>query len=371
MRIDSIEVYGYDLSYRHGAYVMSGGRSSEKQSSTVVRLVTDEGIEGWGECAPLAGSYLPSHTEGIRASLSCLAPLLVGLDPRNTGLVNLVMNRHLRGQYGAKSAIDIACWDVLGRSSGLPVTDLLGGRVAEDFPLYVAVPLGSDQDMVAFVKERMLEGTGTFQLKVGNQPHDDIRRIQAVLSAVGEEGTVIADANGGWDVLDARTVIAAVQSSDVIIEQPCVETRSCALVQQGSRRPLVLDESIVTVGDVAEGHLTAGAHAVNIKLGRVGGLTAARIMRDTAIGLGMKVTLEDTWGGDLTSAAVSHLAAGTNPASLLSASFFNDWTNEHIADYEPRSRNGRGSAPTAPGLGIQVDPGTLGAPLFVVRNNQP
>ncbi|MET9972820.1 mandelate racemase/muconate lactonizing enzyme family protein, partial [Streptomyces sp. NPDC006356] len=282
----------------------------------------------------------------------------------------LVMSRQLRGQYGAKSAIDIACWDVLGRSVGLPVSHLLGGVAAEDFPLYVAVPLGTDQEMVAFVKERMQEGTRTFQLKVGGEPRDDIRRIRAVLSAVGDEGTVIADANGGWDVTDARLVIAAVQNTDVIIEQPCTESRSCALVHQGSHRPLVLDESIVTVGDLAEGHLTAGASAVNIKLGRVGGLTPARILRDTAIGLGMKVTLEDTWGGDLTSAAVSHLAASTNPASLLSASFFNDWTNEHIAGYEPRSHNGRGSAPTAPGLGIQVDPQALGAPLFVVRDDQ-
>jgi L-alanine-DL-glutamate epimerase-like enolase superfamily enzyme len=103
---------------------------------------------------------------------------------------------------------------------------------------------------------------------------------------------------------------------------------------------------------------------VNLKIGRVGGLTKARLMRDTAVELGMTLTIEDSWGGDLVTAAVSHLAAGVPPAHLFAASYMNDWTVEHVAGYRPRSRNGRGPVPDGPGLGVEVDLDRLGAPLF-------
>jgi cis-L-3-hydroxyproline dehydratase len=87
-------------------------------------------------------------------------------------------------------------------------------------------------------------------------------------------------------------------------------------------------------------------------------------MRDLAQELGLSVTIEDTWGGDLVTAAVAHLAASTAPEALFTVSFMNDWTNEHVAGHEPRSAGGYGSAPTAPGLGVEVDVAALGAPLF-------
>jgi L-alanine-DL-glutamate epimerase-like enolase superfamily enzyme len=94
---------------------------------------------------------------------------------------------------------------------------------------------------------------------------------------------------------------------------------------------------------------------VNLKIGRVGGLTNAKLIRDLGQQLGIRFTIEDSWGGDLTTAAVSHLAASTKPDALLMASFMNDWTLDHIAGYAPRSSHGRGAAPTGPGLGIEVD----------------
>jgi L-alanine-DL-glutamate epimerase-like enolase superfamily enzyme len=105
---------------------------------------------------------------------------------------------------------------------------------------------------------------------------------------------------------------------------------------------------------------------VNLKIGRVGGLLPARRMRDTAVSLGIRLMIEDSWGGDVVTAAVAHLAAGTPPDALFAVSFMNDWTTEHIAGYEPRSRNGIGPVPGGPGLGIDVDVAGLGAPLFSV-----
>ena len=112
------------------------------------------------------------------------------------------------------------------------------------------------------------------------------------------------------------------------------------------------------------GSAIGGLAAVNLKISKVGGLTKARALRDLAESLGIALTVEDSWGGDLTTAAVAHLAASVRPDSLFTVSFMNDWTSEHVAGYQPRSQDGFGSAPTGPGLGVDVDANALGEPLF-------
>src|SRR3990170_5662577 len=147
MRIERIEVFGYDLHYIHGIYVMSGGRVVSSLPSTVVRMLTDEEIEGWGEVCPLGQTYLPAFAEGARAALRQLAPALIGADPRNLAEVNIRMEGVLLGQGYAKSPLDIACWDILGKATGLPVVTLLGGRCGEDFALYRAISQNAPQAM--------------------------------------------------------------------------------------------------------------------------------------------------------------------------------------------------------------------------------
>jgi cis-L-3-hydroxyproline dehydratase len=148
----------------------------------------------------------------------------------------------------------------------------------------------------------------------------------------------------------------------VLFEQPCPTLEECLAVRARTTLPMVLDEVITDVRALIR---AAGAiDGVNLKLGRVGGLTAARLLRDLGQELGLRFTIEDSWGGDLTTAAVSHLAASTRPEALLMASFMNDWTLDHIAGHEPRSRRGRGAAPARPGLGVEVDTEALGAPLM-------
>ena len=105
---------------------------------------------------------------------------------------------------------------------------------------------------------------------------------------------------------------------------------------------------------------------INLKISRVGGLLPARLMRDAAVGLGLRLMIEDCWGGDIVTAAVAHLAAGTPADALFAVSYMNDWTLEHIAGYQPRSSGGVGPVPDGPGLGIEVDVASLGAPLFTV-----
>jgi len=364
VRIERVDVFGYDLSYIHGSYVMSSGRVITHLPSTVVRLTTYDGLEGWGEVCPLGPAYLDSFGGGARAALLELAPAVIGADPRDISAVRRRMDDALRGHDYAKAPIDVACWDLLGKASGLPVATVLGGRVQDEFPLYMAVPLGDPDDMARYVAARKAEGIHHFQLKIGGDPYQDAERTRQVLEVTSEEDLVVADANGGWRLQDAVIAARLLEPLErVYFEQPCQTLEECLYIRRRTTLPMILDEVILDVPSLLRAYHGGGMEAFNLKISKFGGLTGAKLARDLAHQLGLKVTIEDTWGGDLTTAAVSHLAASTAPDTLFTVSFMNDWVNEHIAGYQPRSRNGLGSAPTTPGLGVEVDVERLGAPL--------
>lgn len=359
MRVRLVEVYGYELTYAHGRYVMSGGRVVEKLPSTVVRLVTDEGLDGWGETCPLGTTYLPQFAEGARAALRQLAPGLVGADPRNLAEVHARMDAALAGHGYAKSAVDVACWDVLGKAAGLPVAVLLGGVHHRRFPLYVAVPLGPAEAMAEFAGRQRAEGVGVFQLKLGDDPAEDARRVAAVVEAVGG-GWVLADANGAYTVHQATVAARRLEGfPQVLLEQPCASLEECLSVRRRTTLPMVYDEVVTDARTLLRAAQDGGAAAVNLKTSRVGGLSSARFLRDLAVALGLRLVVEDTWGGDLVTAATAHLAASTPPRHLLAASFMNDWNLEHVAGGLPRSESGQGTLPAGPGLGVEVDRSAL------------
>jgi cis-L-3-hydroxyproline dehydratase len=365
LTIATVDVYGYDLSYVYGSYTMSGGRVIDVLPSTVVRVTTTDGVEGFGEVCPLGPAYLPSHGEGARAALRLLAPAVVGLEAANLAGVGAAMDRALMGHSYAKSAIDTACWDILGKHAGLPVCDLLGGRLTEQFPLYFAVPLASVQEMTEYVAARRSEGIHAFQLKIGGDPYEDIARTRSVVESTGAGDTVVCDANGGWGLQDAVVVARGIDDLErVFFEQPCPTLEECLIVRQRTTLPMVLDECITDVQSLLRAYEARAMEAFNLKISKVGGLTKAKLMRDLAVQLGLRVTIEDTWGGDIVTTAVSHLAASTPADSLFTVSFMNDWTNEHVAGHQPHSRGGFGSAPSGAGLGVEVDLAALGAPLF-------
>lgn len=367
-RIERIDVYGYDLTYAHGDYVMSSGRVVNRLPSTVVRITTHAGVTGYGEACPLGTTYLPAFGGGARAALQELAPALVGVDAANLAAVGERMDRALRGHGYAKSALDMACWDVLGKVTGMPVAVLLGGVLQDDLPLYVAVPMGPPAEMVAFVQEQRRGGIHHFQLKVGDAPEKDAARVEAVAGVIGDDDALVADANGAWRRQDAIIAVRLLQRHQRLrLEQPCPTLEECLSVRRLCSLPMVLDETITDLQVLVRAVEADAMDQINLKIGRVGGLTRARVMRDTAVELGLRLMIEDAWGGDLVTAAVSHLAAGTPPGALFAVSYMNDWVQEHVAGYSPRSTAGRGPVPTGPGLGVEVDEGLLGAPLLTVR----
>ena len=158
LTINSITVYQVDLPLHEKAYKWSGGKQVETFDATVVRIGTKEGVEGWGENTPLGPNYLPAYAQGSRAGIAMLAPHLLHLDPTRIHHVNSVMDQAMKGHPYVKSALDMACWDIVGKVAGLPVCELLGGRFNDFFPLYRAISQDTPENMAKNVADYINQG---------------------------------------------------------------------------------------------------------------------------------------------------------------------------------------------------------------------
>lgn len=363
MRIQSIAVYQVDLPLHEGSYRWSGGKSVEVFDSTVVRVESDEGIFGYGEVCPLGPAYLPAYAEGARTGIAQLAPHLLGEDPTRLLQLDRRMDEVLKGHPYAKSAIDMACWDLLGQACGQPVCTLLGGRFGDDFVLYRAISQQSPEEMAEKVAGYRAQGYRRFQLKVGGRPETDIERIKAVSQVLESADVLVADANTGWLMHEAARVVRAVKEVDVYIEQPCASYQECLAIRRRTDHPFVLDESIDGLEMLLRGHADGAMDVVNIKISKFGGLTRARQARDLCVELGIAMTIEDSWGGDITTAAIAHLAHSTPSELLFTATDFNSYVTVSTAAGAPERREGRMAASTRPGLGVSPRAEVLGEAL--------
>ena len=367
MKISRILAFRVELPLIETTYKWSGGKSVTVFDSTIVRVETDSGLVGHGEVCPLGPFYLPAYAEGVRAGLRELGPHLLGEDPRQLGKLNRTMDAALKGHPYVKSGIDIACWDILGQAAGMPVCELLGGRYGDDFHLYRAISQESPAEMARRVAGYRAEGYRRFQLKVGGDPDTDIERIRAVAATLLPGDRLVADANTGWTQHEAMRVVRAVQDIDVYIEQPCLTYEECLSVRRHTNHPFVLDENVDGLDLLLRAKADLAMDVVNLKISKLGGLTKTRQARDLCVTMGIAMTLEDSWGGDIATAAIAHLAHSVPTEFLFSSTDFNSYVTVSTADGAPQRDNGRMAASTQPGLGVRPKMDVLGKPAVVVE----
>jgi L-alanine-DL-glutamate epimerase-like enolase superfamily enzyme len=363
MKITAIKVYQVDLPLKEGRYAWADGKYVEVFDSTVVRIETDGDVDGVGEVCPLGPFYLPAFGAGARAGIAELAPHLIGEDPTQLARVNRTMDAALLGHPYVKSPLDMACWDITGKVTGQPVCHLLGGRFGESVALYRAISQRPAEEMAVNVAQYREEGYRKFQLKVGGDPAEDIARIRAVREILEPGDVLVADANTGWLAPDAIRVANAVADLDVYIEQPCVSYDNCRSVREHTSLPFILDENIDGLDMLLKAHNDRAMDVINLKISKVGGLTKARQMRDLCVSLGIPMTIEDSWGGDVVTAAIAHLAHSTPERFRFSSTDFNSYLTVHNAEGAPQRKGGAMTAPAEPGLGVHPHMDVLGEPF--------
>jgi L-alanine-DL-glutamate epimerase-like enolase superfamily enzyme len=367
MRITRVFAHRVELPLREGRYSWSGGKYVDVFDSTIVGVETDTGLIGYGEVCPLGPFYLPAYAEGVRAGLRELAPHVLGEDPRELTRLNQTMDAALKGHPYVKSGIDIACWDLLGQAAALPVCTLLGGRFGEDVRLYRAISQESPSAMAQKVAAYRAEGYTRFQLKVGGDPSVDIERIRAVRALLHHDDVLVADANTGWTQHEALRVVRAVSDVDVYIEQPCLTYDECLAVRRHTNHPFVLDETIDSLEMLLRARADLAMDVVNLKISKLGGLTKTRQARDLCVSTGIAMTLEDSWGGDITTAAIAHLAHSTPEPLRFTATDFNSYVTVSTAEGAPRRDQGCMRASETPGLGVRPHLDRLGPRVVDVK----
>jgi L-alanine-DL-glutamate epimerase-like enolase superfamily enzyme len=351
----------------HLAYHMAGGKSCDTVTSVVLRIDTDAGISGWGEVCPIP-HYLPAYAEGVRPALEYLAPVLIGADPVGPEAVMTSADSWLQGHVYAKSALDIALWDITGKAAGLPLYTLMGGRQAADMALYHSISCIAPGDMARLAREAQATGIAQFQVKLGADDdwQADVARLRLVREAVGEGPSVYGDWNCGATRLDATRVGRAVAAGDFMLEQPCATLEDCAAVRAATGLPMKIDENAHDTASLLRAHELGCMDAVALKLSKFGGLSATRRARDLCLHLGARLCVEDTWGSDVTTAALLHLAAATPGGRLLNTCDLSGYVAPRLAPQAPTRAGGRIAPPEGPGLGVEPDPDVLGQPVAVI-----
>jgi L-alanine-DL-glutamate epimerase-like enolase superfamily enzyme len=369
MKIKSINVYQVDLPLKEGRYSWADGKFVEVFDCTVIEIETDEGVSGYGEVCPLGPFYLPAYGPGVRTGVAELAPHLIGVNPTEIGTVNVIMDTALLGHPYVKSGIDMACWDLLGKRTGLPICDLLGGRQGSSVALYRAISQQTPEAMASNIAGYRDEGYTKFQLKVGGDPDDDIARIHATRKILDRGEVLVADANTGWLMHEAARVADGVAKLDVYIEQPCKSYEESLTIRRRTARPFILDENIDGLHALLRAYGDGAMDVINLKISKVGGLTKARQIRDLCVSLGIAMTIEDSWGGDIITAAIAHLAHSTPERFRFSSTDFNSYVTVDTATGAPQRANGHMQASDLPGLGITPNFDALGEP--VGRHDKP
>jgi L-alanine-DL-glutamate epimerase-like enolase superfamily enzyme len=363
MKITEVRAYAHTLP-RVGNYTMSTSSVGDPDS-TILEIVTDSGLTGWGEACPAGPSYQPANSFTIRAALELIGPSLIGIDPRQIGLVRRSVDRAVNGSPEAKAMVDIACWDLTGKAYGARICDLLGGPLADTVPTYHVVGIGSAHEAAASAHDLQSQGHTKLQLKAGGRHIDeDIDSIRAVTNVIRPHVDLFVDVNRGWTVEEVIQVSNACADLRFSIEQPCNTYVECARAKPHLRHPLLLDESAVDLMTISAAISNGVANGFGMKLTRIGGISGMRAVRDLCEATHTPTSFDDSWGGDIIAAACVHIGSTMTERLSRGVWIADPYIDGHYdADNGPRIEHGRIAVPREPGLGLSIPDDFFGAPI--------
>lgn len=373
MKITTIEVYQLDLPYSGGTYRLSQERDFSSFDGTFVRLMTDTGVEGWGESTPFGATYIAAHAAGLRAGLSEVAPGVLGRDPRAIDRLWDAMDANLAGHNHVKAAVDLAVWDLVGKALTLPVHALLGGSTGERMAVISSIHAGNPEDMRARVADHRARGYRGHSVKIGASeaeggPALDAERIQACLADRVAGEFFLADANGGLSLEQALRLLALLPDGlDFVLEAPCASWLETLSLRQRCTVPIMLDELVLEDSDLVHLIRSDAADGLGLKITKAGGLTPARRQRDICRAAGLVMSVQDTVGSTLSFAALAHLGA-TVPGSLLRCILdVRDMVTLPVGYIDAPIEDGGILLGDAPGLGVDIDESLFTSPVAVYR----
>lgn len=326
--------------------------------NVLVRIETDDGVVGWGE-ASSAPSMTGETVESMMAAVRYLAPYVIGSGLEDIGEVSKRMDRAMYGNNGAKSAIEIGLHDVLGKASGKPVFELLGGKRRDHVPLLRMIAASNAEADVAEARRAKADGYVAFKVKVGTgDPRFDAERTRLVCEAIRGDVLISADANQGWSPDQAVEFVRALEGSGLdFFEQPVMGENLAGMARVAAAASFAIgcDEGVHHVEDLRRHHEARAAHGASLKTVKLGGMKPVCEAAALCETLGMKVNLAGKMSeSGIATAAVLHLAAAV-PSLAWGVSPTSPYLTEDVITNPMKISRGHAQIPTGPGLGIEVD----------------
>lgn len=362
MRIQSVETFPVRIPLKPERRMISALGRHDVSDFLLVRLVTADGHEGWGE-ATVTPRWSGETCLGARVMVeTVLAPAIVGVGVNDLATLEARMDAVAVGNWFAKSALEMACWDLRGKACGKPVYELLGGA-CRSLVIRSRFSLGAYDPVRARRRARELVDAGftTIKVKVGVDPEQDLERVRIVRDEIGPAIDLTIDANGGWDVETAIRCILELRDCDLkIVEQPIPpgDYTGLAHVRRETGARILADESCFNWIDAVELLRHGCCDGISIYPGKNGGIRKARAIADRAALSQIPCTIGSNLEWDLGTAAMAHLVVATPnlqveslPGDLLGP----DYHEVSIARNPLRIQGPFTELTTRPGLGVDVD----------------
>jgi muconate cycloisomerase len=332
------------------------------QSMVLVRIHCSDGIDGIGEASTIGGlSYGEESPEGIKLAIDTyFAPVLLGCDPTRPADAMARLSRSIVGNHFAKCAIETALLDAMGKRVGLPISELLGGRIRDRLPVLWTLASGDTVCDIAEAKD-MLERRrhNAFKLKIGKRPLvEDVAHVSAIKRAVGDRASIRVDVNQAWDEATAKRGLSMMADAGIdLVEQPIARANRAGMARLVAlgRIPVMADEALRGQQDAFDFAANAAADIFAVKAMQAGGLTAAKTVGAIADAAGVALYGGTMLEGSIGTAASAHLFA-TFPTLAFGTELFGPLlqTEEILATplvYEDFSL----VVPDGAGLGITLD----------------
>ncbi|WP_424948980.1 muconate/chloromuconate family cycloisomerase [Comamonas aquatica] len=330
------------------------------QTLMLVRLYCSDGTVGVGEGTTIGGlAYGAESPEGMKLAIDTyFAPLLVGADASHVPAIMAKLDKAIRDNRFAKCAVETALFDALGQRTGLPVSQLLGGRVRESLPVAWTLASGDTAKDIDEA-ERMLAQRrhNIFKLKIGRRAvADDVAHVAAIKKALGDRAAVRVDVNMAWSELQAQHGLAALADAGCeLAEQPVATAEALARLKGRYPIAIMADESLTGPASAFALARVAGADVFAVKIEQSGGLRAAQQVAAIADAAGIAL-----YGGTMLEGAVGTVASAHVFATFRDLQWGTELfgpllLTEEILIQPLQYQDFQLAVPTAPGLGIALD----------------
>jgi muconate cycloisomerase len=360
MKITHIELSHISIPFAQPYKLSKAYGTLHEAHAVIFRVFTDEGIVGLGEADPMSPFTPETPASVMSVARDMIAPLLLGRDPTQIAMLESTLDDVIDGYLTARGAVNMALYDIIGKTNNIPIHTLLGGMRHGQLPLLFGVGSGTPEETISVIQAQMETGCRCFMIKMGALPiADEIKRVMAVKQQFGDDISIIIDANQGWEVIEAIEFIDGIYGCQTdLIEQPIKrgDTEGLKRIHEHSPFLLSADESVNTVSDAATLIRENAVDVFSIKISKNGGLGKSRQIAQMADGFGLKCLMNSMLEFGITQAA--SLQLGSTLSNLMDIGHAYGSVlrmSDDVTDFGRNISEAVVTVPTTSGLGVAID----------------